>query len=170
MPARGAVIADIPIGTRFGRLRVAEQVTSAPDRHARWLCLCDCGQFTVVLKVNLLSGDTKSCGCLHREVCGALARRRNWVGEDAEYGAIHRRAQKALPFECALAGQQNCSGPLEIAFRWNADLDPDLVRTWVNGTPYFVGDDPAVGYLRLCHAHHAKYDRIRRNLKRRRSP
>lgn len=32
-----------------------------------WLCRCRCGNEKRVLVYNLLSGNTKSCGCLHRE-------------------------------------------------------------------------------------------------------
>jgi hypothetical protein len=32
-----------------------------------WKCVCDCGKFTSVIGMSLMSGDTKSCGCLHKE-------------------------------------------------------------------------------------------------------
>lgn len=39
------------------------------DKHGRldWLCLCDCGQRSVVHSENLLTGNTKSCGCLRKQ-------------------------------------------------------------------------------------------------------
>ena len=36
-----------------------------------WLCKCDCGQSTIVESSNLVTGNTKSCGCL-RESAGEL--------------------------------------------------------------------------------------------------
>ena len=54
------------IGRRFDRLKVIEQVAdSRPGRH--WLCLCECGQLTVVVSGSLTSGNTRSCGCLAKE-------------------------------------------------------------------------------------------------------
>lgn len=51
---------------RFGRL-VAKKLLRVEDRHAVWECQCDCGE-TVEINVNsLVSGRTKSCGCLLRE-------------------------------------------------------------------------------------------------------
>lgn len=56
------------IGKRFGRLTVIRF-----DRHngtkmnKKWVCACDCGKQTSVYQSNLLSGNTKSCGCLKRE-------------------------------------------------------------------------------------------------------
>ena len=53
-------------GQRFGRLEVLERVPSS-DRHARWLCRCDCGSAFETLSHHLRSGATRSCGCLRRE-------------------------------------------------------------------------------------------------------
>lgn len=37
--------------------------TSLPS----WMCQCSCGKEVVVRANSLLSGNTKSCGCLHKE-------------------------------------------------------------------------------------------------------
>lgn len=58
-------------GQKFGRLTVVERdclATKKRGNHARWICRCDCGNYTVVASGNLKSGDTKSCGCLRREM------------------------------------------------------------------------------------------------------
>lgn len=51
-------------GRRFCRLKVIKK--DRTDRHgnARWYCLCDCGQYTVVRSDDLRRGKTLSCGCL----------------------------------------------------------------------------------------------------------
>ncbi len=53
---------------RFGRLVVMEFVGINNHRKAIWLCQCDCGRSANVLRGGLLSGKTRSCGCLHDEV------------------------------------------------------------------------------------------------------
>lgn len=53
-------------GRRFGSLTVTGYDGYRGGRHF-WSCRCDCGQETVVSQSNLLSGHTKSCGCLQRE-------------------------------------------------------------------------------------------------------
>lgn len=53
-------------GQRFGRLTV--QHRSPAKGQARWLCQCDCGTEKVVPSDRLRLGETRSCGCLHREV------------------------------------------------------------------------------------------------------
>jgi hypothetical protein len=53
------------IGQRFGRLTVVRLHAAA--RYTHWLCACDCGGQRVIVGRKLMSGETKSCGCLLRE-------------------------------------------------------------------------------------------------------
>lgn len=55
------------IGERFGRLVVVAR-TENTNNDVWWLCKCDCGNITEVRKSKLSSGNTKSCGCLAREL------------------------------------------------------------------------------------------------------
>ena len=50
-------------GRRFGRL-VAIGIVDEQSAHLRWECRCDCGAVTIVRRGNLVSGSSKSCGCL----------------------------------------------------------------------------------------------------------
>lgn len=54
------------VGNKYGRLTVKSRAESN-TRRIKWLCLCDCGNEKVVSGENLMSGHTKSCGCLLRE-------------------------------------------------------------------------------------------------------
>jgi len=60
---------------RFGRLLVIERSTNGKGGETRWLCKCDCGNTSIVYKQSLISGQTKSCGCLHKEVSAEHARK-----------------------------------------------------------------------------------------------
>ena len=52
------------IDQKFGRLLVIEKDLT---REYHVICLCDCGTKKSIAKHNLISGSTKSCGCLSRE-------------------------------------------------------------------------------------------------------
>lgn len=54
-------------GQIFGRLLVISYSHSDKNKRKCWNCLCECGNSLVVLGASLKSGNTKSCGCLHRE-------------------------------------------------------------------------------------------------------
>lgn len=59
-------------GQRFGRLLVVDiaknRISSGGHQRTMWLCKCDCGKELAVSTNSILKGETKSCGCLHREV------------------------------------------------------------------------------------------------------
>jgi hypothetical protein len=54
-------------GERFGRLLVVDRARRE-DGTLVWLCNCDCGNTTKVQMALLTRGNTRSCGCLKREV------------------------------------------------------------------------------------------------------
>ena len=56
------------IGERFSRLIVLSE-----DSERNLTCLCDCGATAVKSRAAVVSGDTKSCGCLQSERGTALA-------------------------------------------------------------------------------------------------
>ncbi|QQX25935.1 hypothetical protein [Heyndrickxia sporothermodurans] len=52
-------------GKRFSKLKVLRRnLEKTNNNHTFWECQCDCGNTTVVDSSNLISGNTKSCGCL----------------------------------------------------------------------------------------------------------
>lgn len=54
-------------GCKFGKLTVIEYVIEKQLKN-KWLCKCDCGNEVLVTVGNLNSGNTKSCGCLRKEI------------------------------------------------------------------------------------------------------
>lgn len=58
-------------GKRFGKLVVLEEagfIKKSNGRNSRlWKCQCDCGNICYVQHVYLISGDTKSCGCIRSQ-------------------------------------------------------------------------------------------------------
>lgn len=56
-------------GMRFGRLLVLKEVPPAQYQcgfYSQYYCVCECGTKKNVLAARLLSGRTKSCGCLRK--------------------------------------------------------------------------------------------------------
>lgn len=54
-------------GKRFGKLTVIGQAGRTADRHILWECKCDCGGSAFSSGKDLVSGHTRSCGCLQKE-------------------------------------------------------------------------------------------------------
>ncbi len=63
-------------GQRFGRL-VALHPSEAEKQNKNsivWKCICDCGKEFYSDVQSLLSGNTQSCGCLHKDFCNEKLR------------------------------------------------------------------------------------------------
>ena len=67
-------------GEVFGRLTIIKR---APNRGRRtyWECECSCGEEKEVDSDHLVSGHTKSCGCLHKETASINGLNNNVHGE-----------------------------------------------------------------------------------------
>ena len=65
------VVNDIT-GQVFGRLKVISRSANDPSGRAKWLCTCTCGNTTTVLGGSLRDGNTKSCGCLHKDSAASI--------------------------------------------------------------------------------------------------
>lgn len=72
---------EIQVGQRFGRL-VLQVETRRRGSNTLRRCVCDCGSERWVPITNLRTGNTKSCGCLRRELFAARTGSANpaWKG------------------------------------------------------------------------------------------
>lgn len=64
-------------GHTYGRLTVVSYVSRKPTK---WSCRCSCGNTSVATTINLRSGNTTSCGCVHRERCSVASRTHGQTG------------------------------------------------------------------------------------------
>ncbi len=75
-------------GQRIGRLTVIERSGNL-NGHPAWLCICDCGNTTVVrancLRENVRRKCTTSCGCARSEYVSAKNTRHGYA-QNTEYG------------------------------------------------------------------------------------
>lgn len=58
-------------GQKFGRLTAIRFDHKDVHRNAVWILKCDCGNFEYATASNLRKGNTKSCGCLQKELASA---------------------------------------------------------------------------------------------------
>lgn len=60
------------VGKRYGRLVV---IGLSENRNRYVICKCDCGNTCEVNQYSLVSGNTRSCGCLRKEVSRETGKR-----------------------------------------------------------------------------------------------
>lgn len=80
------------VGKTFARLTVLKDTGKRdPKKGKVWLCECSCGNKKEVKTVHLVHGNTKSCGCLVREI--ANRRRKN---KKKEFRSLRGIAKKSI--------------------------------------------------------------------------
>ncbi len=72
-------------GQTFGRLVVRRAAEYNKHSKAMWECICSCGIVRIVCAANLLNGNTKSCGCLNRDL---ISERRGAKLEGKRFGRL----------------------------------------------------------------------------------
>ena len=86
-----------------GRLTVLRDYGSNRFHKHIWLCGCDCGGRAVVSTSHFLSGHTKSCGCLQREIAAKIGKRRcRFPGQVRTNHQFERMARQM--YQCYLRG------------------------------------------------------------------
>ena len=82
---------------KFGKLTVIHFIyTKAKYRY--WKCKCECGNEVNVIGFHLVSGHTKSCGCIKRYKGRNLASKNGmWKGKDVGYSQLHNWVRNRLP-------------------------------------------------------------------------
>ena len=73
-------MAENLVNKKFGRLTVLEEVGKDKYYNRIYLCQCECGNKVKVKRTQLVSGKTKSCGCLRKEVA-SKRKSQNLVGK-----------------------------------------------------------------------------------------
>ena len=53
---------------KFGRLTARKMIGTAPGKGAIWRCECECGGIKDVPASRLINSETRSCGCLNKEI------------------------------------------------------------------------------------------------------
>jgi len=76
------------MGQRFGRLVALRPTIKRKHRNVIWLCQCDCGNIVEIQATNLVKGNTRSCGCLQREI----------ASKSGSMHLIHGDSQKQTKF------------------------------------------------------------------------
>ena len=82
-------------GRRFGRLIAIEPIETRNGGCTVWRCRCDCGNECFVPSTVLSSGQTRSCGCLRREVVAKRNAGRDSLVEGTDLGLLTQKLMKS---------------------------------------------------------------------------
>jgi len=96
MMASKRIPATERVGQRFGRLVAVRVCDFRSGGHAFLECICDCGERVNVDLSHLVTGGTRSCGCLLKEHMAALGKQntRHAMSNSREYNTWHGMLQR----------------------------------------------------------------------------
>lgn len=93
-------------GTRFERLVVVRATPERKSGGVTWLCLCDCGKEKLIKGASLISGSTRSCGCLAVEK----------TTQRCKDGAVHGMSKDPV-YNTWATMRARCENPKNPSFR-----------------------------------------------------
>lgn len=117
-------------GHKFNRLTAISYIPIRKiDGTSKWLCLCECGNKVEVITGQLVSGHTKSCGCLQKEAT-SLAQ------------TTHGQSSKntTTEYNIWLGMKQRCSNPNHPAFKYYGGRGITVCDRWKESFEYFLED------------------------------
>jgi hypothetical protein len=84
-------------GQKFGRLFVESCDVLRKNNRVTWLCICECGTQLHVTGSALRTGNTQSCGCLHRD---GLVARNAIAAENKVYDTATYQSWESMKERC----------------------------------------------------------------------
>lgn len=95
-------------------------------RIRKWRCICECGRQAVVPTDRLISGETKSCGCLR-------------MGPNLKHGGARHRARHPL-YSTWLSMKARCLNPKSKSWNWYGGRGITICKQWQEDFSAFVLD------------------------------
>lgn len=128
---------------QFGRWKVIKYHINPKRKDKHWLCICECGTQKVVSGYSLRSNDTKSCGCLSREVSREAMRKigRKEGSANNNYKHGHTIGYKDSPtFTSWERMIERCGNPKHDAYKYYGGRGVKVCDRWKNSFKTFLED------------------------------
>jgi len=137
------------MGHRFGRLIAIRKITP-PGTRSKWECRCDCGAITIAALSHLRGGQTRSCGCLRREVSVALFTRigRQNAGKRVKHGHAPYSRKRSPTYGSWSAIKTRCLNPNATDYERYGGSGIKLCERWLKFENFLadMGEAPGPGY------------------------
>lgn len=115
-------------GHRFNRLVVMyESSERTKSGKVQWICKCDCGNETITTSAHLLSGHTKSCSCLQKEVVRRIDNSTHKMVRTPTYNAW-------------LGMKSRCYNKSNVSYQSYGEKGIIVCKRWLNSFENFLSD------------------------------
>ena len=121
-------------GKVFGKLTVLQEVEPyiypCGKKEVKWLCKCECGSTKEVVRSSLRSGDTKSCGCYHKETSSI----------NGKANKTHGESNKSKEYQAWISMLRRCDNPNTIYYKNYGGRGITVCPEWINSYEQFLAD------------------------------
>lgn len=111
---------------RYGKLVALRFVKTDASKRTLWEFKCDCGNTIIKRLGDVRTGDTKSCGCLHRKTL-------------SEEGSMHKKINPRT-YQAWNDMKQRCLNPNRTNFKNYGLRGITVCERWINSYENFVND------------------------------
>ena len=113
-------------GDKFGRLICLEDVGRNKNGNVLWKCECECGNYAVVDSSSLKTGNTKSCGCLQKEI------QEDFIKSNQDHGMCNTKIYKVWS-----SMKQRCLNLNDKAYKNYGGRGITFCREWEDFEPFY---------------------------------
>lgn len=117
-------------GQKFGRLTISGATDKRKNGYIIWRCICSCGNEVFVSTRHLKNGDSRSCGCLQKEIVAKQMTTHGMWG---------------TPIYSVWNGMiQRCENPKDTDYKYYGDRGIKVCERWHTFENFYadVGDPP----------------------------
>lgn len=118
------------IDLTYERLTVIEHIGPSKNGSVRWLCQCECGNTKIVRGDSLANGNTKSCGCLQKDIARETHTTHGHIRTD-------KRSREYLTWSGMKA---RCTNPKASNYKHYGERGITICETWLNSFKQFLED------------------------------
>ena len=126
-------------GHNFGKLTALETcgVSAGVVKSKLWRCICQCGKEKVTTSTNLVSGKTKSCGCLMAEV---RAKRRGVPHPSSTTHGATTQNKRTPEYTSWISMRQRCRDPNHSCYKNYGAKGISVCDQWRSSFETFLRD------------------------------
>ena len=115
-------------GQKFGRLTVIAY-DGLINKKARWQCKCECGKFLTITSEQLRNGESRSCGCLQKEIA-----RKNHTTHGMAADSKTKRCKRL--YNCWAQMIQRCTNPNKQRWKHYGGRGIRVCKEWREFIPF----------------------------------